>query len=76
MAQNYAEKYSSKVDERFKIASLTDAAINTDYDFVGVNAVNIYSIPTVALGNYTMSFSSIYVTPNEHFYIFHTLSLF
>lgn len=65
MAQNYAEKYSSKVDERFKIASLTDAAINTDYDFVGVNAVNIYSIPTVALGNYTMSGSSRYGTPNE-----------
>ena len=41
MAQNYAEKYSSKVDERFTLASLTNAAINSDYDFVGVNAVNI-----------------------------------
>ena len=60
MAQNYAEKYSSKVDERFSQASLTNAAINSDYDFVGVNAVNVYSIPTVALGDYTMSGSARY----------------
>lgn len=65
MAVNYAEKYSSKVDERFKIASLTDAAINGDYDFVGVNAVNVYSIPTVELGNYTMEGISRYGTPSE-----------
>ena len=65
MAQNYAEKYSSKVDERFTKASITDAAINNDYDFVGVNAVNIYSIPTVALASYTMSGSSRYGTPAE-----------
>lgn len=65
MAQNYAEKYSSKVDERFTKASLTDAAVNNDYDFVGVNAVNVYSIPTVALGNYTMSGDNRYGTPAE-----------
>lgn len=65
MAQNYAEKYSSKVDERFSKASITNAAINNDYDFVGVNAVNVYSIPTVALGNYTMSGDNRYGTPAE-----------
>ena len=65
MAQNYAEKYSSKVDERFTLASLTNAAINSDYDFVGVNAVNVYSIPTVELSNYTMSGSARYGTPTE-----------
>ena len=65
MAQNYAEKYSSKVDERFSLASLTNAAISNDYDFVGVNAVNVYSIPTVALGDYTMSGTSRYGTATE-----------
>lgn len=65
MAQNYAEKYSSKVDERFRQASFTDASLNTDYDFVGVNAVNIYSIETVALGDYTMSGDNRYGTPSE-----------
>lgn len=65
MAQNYAEKYSAKVDERFTKASVTDAAVNNDYDFVGVNVVNVYSIETSALGNYTMSGTSRYGTPNE-----------
>ena len=65
MAQNFAEKYSSKVDERFTIASLTDAAISKEYDFVGVNAVNVYTIPTVALGDYTMSGDNRYGTPAE-----------
>ena len=65
MAINYAEKYSSKVDERFKIASLTDAAVNKEYDFVGVNAVNVYSIPTVELNDYNMNGSNRYGSPNE-----------
>lgn len=65
MAQNYAEKYSSKVDERFKVASLTDGAVNNDYDFVGVNAVNVYSISTVELQNYTMSGTTRYGTAAE-----------
>lgn len=65
MAVNFAEKYASKVDERFAQASLTDAIVNKDYDFVGVNAVNVYSIPTVALGDYTMSGDNRYGTPSE-----------
>lgn len=65
MAQNYASKFSSKVDERFAAASKTDAAVNNEYDFVGVNAVNVYSINTVALGNYTMTGTSRYGTPAE-----------
>lgn len=65
MAITYASKYSSKVDERFKLASVTEAAINREYDFVGVNAVNVYSIPTVALGNYTLTGANRYGTPAE-----------
>lgn len=65
MAQNYAEKYSSKVDERFTLASLTEASVSKDYDFVGVNAVNVYSIPTVALGDYKMSGTDRYGSPTE-----------
>lgn len=65
MAQNYASKFSPKVDERFTAASKTDAAVNKEYDFVGVNAVNVYSINTVALGNYTMTGTSRYGTPAE-----------
>lgn len=65
MAQNYASKFSSKVDERFAIASVTNAAVNNEYDFVGVNAVNVYSIETVELTNYTLSGSNRYGSPAE-----------
>lgn len=65
MAINYAEKFSAKVDERFTQAALTNAVLNTAYDFVGVNAVNVYSIQTVALDDYQMSGTERYGTPSE-----------
>ena len=65
MAINYASKYSQKVDEKFTLLSLTDKAVNKDYDFVGVNAVNVYSIPTSPMNDYTMSGDSRYGTPEE-----------
>lgn len=65
MAISYAEKYASKVDERFAKASVTQAAVNQEYDFVGVNAVNVYSIPTVTLANYTLTGANRYGTPAE-----------
>lgn len=65
MAVNLASKYSSKVDERFKLGSLTESATNSDYDWVGVNAINIYSVPTVAMNNYTKTGSARYGTAAE-----------
>lgn len=63
---NLAEKYSSLVDERFKIASLTDAAVNDNYDFNGVNAICVYSVDTAALNDYNKRASSNrYGTPAE-----------
>lgn len=53
MAMNLASKYSKKVDERFKLKSLTEAGINRDYDWSGVATVTVYSIPTVAMNDYT-----------------------
>lgn len=64
-AVNYAEKYSQKVDERFALASITEAAINREYDFDGVNTINVYSIPTSPLNNYTINGISRYGTPEE-----------
>ena len=65
MAINYAEKYSAKIDEKFKLASVTAAAVNNDYDFVGVKTVKVYSIPTVAMGDYTREGANRYGTPAE-----------
>lgn len=65
MAQNLAIKYSAKVDERFKLKSLTESAVNQDYDWEGVDTVKVYSVDTVAMGNYTRSGTSRYGTPGE-----------
>ena len=53
MAINYAAKYSPKVDERFKQKSLSKAFTNNDYDFQGTDTVKVFSIPTVAMNDYT-----------------------
>jgi N4-gp56 family major capsid protein len=65
MAVNLASKYSQKVDERFKLKSLTESAVNREYDWNGVNSINIYSIPTVAMGNYSKTGLSRYGTAAE-----------
>lgn len=65
MAITYASKASSKVDDRFKLKSFTEAAINKDYEWSGVNTVNVYSLPTTALSDYTLTGTSRYGTPVE-----------
>ena len=63
---NYAEKYSPKVDEAFALESKTNGAVNNDYDFAGVNVVNVYSIPTTPLNDYNMEAAgSRYGNPAE-----------
>lgn len=65
MAINLASKYSKKVDERFKLKSLTLAGGNKDYDWAGVKTVTVYSIPTVAMGDYTRTGTARYGTASE-----------
>lgn len=65
MAINLASKYSKNVDERFKLKSLSQLAVNREYDWTGVKTINIYSVPTVAMGNYTRSGTNRYGTPAE-----------
>lgn len=55
MAVNYAEKFSNIIDEELSNESITNGAINKDYDFNGVNKVNVYSIPTVPLNDYNIN---------------------
>ncbi|MCQ2406627.1 MAG: hypothetical protein MJ067_05385 [Oscillospiraceae bacterium] len=49
---NLASKYKKQVDERFSRDSLAALAVSDDYSFSGVKTVNVYSIPTVPLGEY------------------------
>ena len=62
---NLASRYSGKVDERFAIASQATLALNQDYRFAGVRTVNVYSIPTVTLNDYTRSGTNRYGTPAD-----------
>ena len=65
MAINYASKYAQKIDEKFARESMTSAAVNNDYDFVGVKTVNVYSVPTAEMDDYSVSGTSRYGTPQE-----------
>ena len=53
MAINYAAKYATKIDERFKLGAFTAGAVNNNYDFIGVKSIKIFSVPTAAMGDYT-----------------------
>lgn len=63
--QNFASVFSTKVDERFYKESQAAMALNNDYKFTGVKTVNVYSIPTVAMGDYTRSGANRYGTPED-----------
>lgn len=62
---NLATKYLSNVDERFYRESQAMLALNNDYKFQGDKVVKIYSIPIVAMNDYTRSGSARYGTPND-----------
>lgn len=62
---NYASKYSSAVDERFTNGSLTSGITNPNYDWVGVETVSVFSIPTVEMGDYQLTGANRYGTPDE-----------
>lgn len=65
MAVDYAVKFSPKVDERFSKESQAALATNNNYDFTGAKTVSVYSIPTAAMNNYTISGANRYGTPAE-----------
>jgi len=65
MAINLASKYSTKVDERFKLKSLTEVAVNHEYDWEGVNSITVYGIPTVVMNDYQITGSNRYGEPDE-----------
>ena len=66
MAQNYASKFAEKIDERFHRESQAMMAVgNHDYKFTGVKTVNVYSIPVVAMNDYTRTGANRYGTPED-----------
>lgn len=55
MAINLTTKFSDKVDERFKLMSLTDAHAGHSYEFTGAAGIKIYSVDSVPIVDYTRS---------------------
>lgn len=62
---NFASKYADRVDLRFVLGSLTEGIINRNYDWVGVNAVNVFSRSLATLNNYSMDGTSRYGSPTD-----------
>lgn len=60
-----ASKYATAVDERFSRESQASLIVNSNYEFTGVKTVNVYSIPTVSLTNYTRTGTNRYGTVND-----------
>ena len=65
MAVNLATKYSPVVSERFSQETVTDIAFNQDYDWVGVQTVNVYSIETTPMNDYQRTGMQRYGVPQE-----------
>ena len=53
MAVNLALKYASQLDQIWTHASYTDNWINKKYDFDGVDTVKVYTVTSVAPGDYS-----------------------
>ena len=63
--QNLASKYSRSVDERFHRESQAMMALNNNYKFTGVQTVQVYSLPVVAMNDYQRTGSSRYGQAND-----------
>jgi len=62
---NYAAKYASDVDKRFTLGALSQGVVNQNFEWVGVETVKVFSRDLATLGNYSMSGTSRYGTPND-----------
>lgn len=65
MAINYAQKFDTKVDERFAKEALSHGVVNQDFDFTGVDTVKVYSVPTVGMNDYSLTGNTRYGTADE-----------
>ena len=63
--QNYASKYAKNVDERFHKESQAMLALNNDYKFTGVQTVQVYSLPVVAMQDYQRAGANRYGNPDD-----------
>lgn len=58
MAINLVDKFAKKVDERFRLESLTDSGVNKDFEWKGAEAISILTLSSVPLGDYDRTATS------------------
>lgn len=65
MAINLATKFESKTSELLKVRRKTKDMVNQDWDWDGVNAINVYTLTDPTMGNYNPNGSNRYGDPTE-----------
>ena len=63
--QNLATRYAKSVDERFHRDSQAMLALNNDYKFTGAQTVAVYSLPVVAMNDYSRAGTERYGKAND-----------
>ncbi len=62
---NLQDKHAAIIDELFTKNSITEDAVNDDFDWTGVNTIHLHSVPAVPMNNYVRTGSNRYGTPSE-----------
>lgn len=65
MAINLASKFESKTTELLKARAKTSPAVNDDWSWDGVNAINVYTLTDPVMNTYTPSGAYRYGNPDE-----------
>ena len=65
MAINLASKFESKTSELLKARAKTSGIINQDYNWDGVNAINVYTLTDPTMNTYAPSGANRYGSPAE-----------
>lgn len=65
MSVSYATKYADKIEKIFTLGSLTESGVNKKFTWLGVEAIKVFGITTVALTDYTKTGTNRYGDPTE-----------
>jgi hypothetical protein len=65
MAINLASKFESKTSDLLKVARKTKGMTNQDWDWDGVNAINVYTLTDPTINDYTTNGANRYGNPTE-----------
>jgi len=55
MAVNLASKFEAKTSEALRVGRKTKLVTNQDWDWSGVNEINVYTLTDPTMGNYDVN---------------------